>query len=289
MKSSFAVVGCGKLGSALAEQLVNGGYRPEGFSSRTLVSAENVARLTGTGRFETAPWKITASADIVFITTPDDAIGGAFKEIADNNGFKEQAIVLHCSGSLPSTIFSVPESLSVSTGSMHPLQSFASVTKGTNPFSGINIAVEGDSHAVEKAKEVAKDLQANSFTIKTDAKTLYHASAVVASNYFVTLQGMAFKLIEASGISPDEAYNVLGPLIEGTISNIKKAGIANALTGPIVRGDVETVKEHLQEISEKTSEFTHLYKTLGIYTLKLAEERGTLSETVSKQLRDILT
>ena len=289
MKSSFAVIGCGKLGSALAGQLADLGYQPEGFSSRTLASAEHVARMTGADRFEADPWKVTAFADIVFITTPDDAIGRTFKNIAEKNGFKEQAIVLHCSGSLPSTIFSVPESLSVSAGSMHPLQSFAAVTRDVNPFAGINIAVEGDPRAVEKATEIAEDLQANSFTIKTDAKTLYHASAVVASNFFVTLQVMAFKLIEASGIPPDEAYTVLGPLIEGTLSNIEKTGIANALTGPIVRGDVETVNEHIREIAEKASEFTLLYKTLGLYTLKVAEERGALSEAASKQLRDILT
>jgi len=288
MKSSFAVVGCGKLGSALSEQLVSAGYRPEGFSSRTLTSAGKVARLAGIERFGTIPWEITASADIIFITTPDDAIGDTCKEIAGNNGFKEQAIVLHCSGSLPSTILIVPDSLPVSTGSMHPLQSFAAVTKGVNPFSGINIAVEGDSIAVEKAKEIASDLHANSFTIKTDAKTLYHASAVVASNFLVTLQGMAFKLIEAAGISPDDAYSVLGPLIEGTVSNIKKTGITDALTGPIVRGDVETVRTHIQDIDAKTPEFTHLYKTLGMYTLTVAEEKGVLSETVLSQLREIL-
>jgi predicted short-subunit dehydrogenase-like oxidoreductase (DUF2520 family) len=289
MKSSFAVVGCGKLGSALAEHLVNAGYRPEGFSSTTRTSAEKAAGLAGVDRFGTVPWEITASADIVFITTPDDAIGSTCEEIAENNGFMEGAIVLHCSGSLPSTILSVPDSLTVSTGSMHPLQSFATVTKGVNPFSGINIAVEGESIAVEKAKEIAANLHATCFTIKTDAKTLYHASAVVASNYLVTLQGMAFKLIEAAGISPDDAYSVLGPLIEGTISNIKKTGITNALTGPIVRGDVETIKKHIQEIGIKTPEFTRLYKTLGNYTLTVAEERGVLSEAVSKQLREILT
>ena len=100
---------------------------------------------------------------------------------------------------------------------------------------------------------------------------------------------MAFKLIEAAGISPDDAYSVLGPLIEGTVSNIKKAGIADALTGPIVRGDVETVRTHIQSINAKTPEFTHLYKTLGLYTLAVAEERGSLSKTVSKQLREIFT
>ncbi|MBW1893578.1 MAG: DUF2520 domain-containing protein [Deltaproteobacteria bacterium] len=288
-KSSFAVVGCGKLGSALAGQLVKAGYRPEGFASRSRSSAEKAARAANIDRFGTIPWEITVSADIVFITTPDDSISDTCKEIAKNNGFKNNSIVMHCSGSLPSTILSVSESLAVATGSMHPLQSFAAITKGTNPFEGINIAVEGESSAVEKAKEIARNLNANSFTIKTDAKTLYHASAVVASNYLVTLQGMAFKLIEAAGISPDDAFNVLGPLIEGTVSNIKKTGIKDALTGPIVRGDMETVKEHIKEISEKTPELVHLYKILGIYTVKVAEDKGSLSESASRQLRTILT
>jgi len=151
------------------------------------------------------------------------------------------------------------------------------------------MAVEGQPAAVKAAEEIAGRLKAKSFAIKTEAKTLYHASAVVASNYLVTLQGMAFRLLEAAGISAEDAFDVLGPLIEGTVSNIRKNGIANALTGPIVRGDVETVQEHINAMTEQTPALVPLYKLLGRYTVDVADARGSLSRSVSDQLKDLLT
>ena len=104
----------------------------------------------------------------------------------------------------------------------------------------------------------------------------------------MTLLSLAFRLIYAAGISAQSAFNVLKPLIDGTLANIEKVGIPQALTGPIVRGDVGTIEKHVQEISLKVPELLELYKVLGFYTIEIARAKGTLSESAAEQLKKIL-
>jgi len=288
MKPSFAIVGCGKVGTVLGKFLAAAGYRPAGLASKSLSSAEKAAQIIGTDYFNQIPWEITKKADVVFITTPDNAIADTCNSIAENAGFGKDAVVLHCSGVLPSTILSSAKRCGASVGSMHPLQSFASAEIKQNPFQDIIISVEGDAAAVNAAGKIATDLGATCLTIQTEAKTLYHASAAVASNYLVTLLDLALRLIEVSGISGPDAVNVLKPLIEGTLANVERVGVIKALTGPIVRGDVETVEKHIQEIGSKKPELLSLYKTLGFHTIDIASAGGTLSEEVTQKLKNIL-
>lgn len=288
MKPSFAIVGCGKVGSALARFLTAAGYRAAGLASKSLSSAQRVAEMIGTKRFSRVNWEVTKSADIVFITTPDGVIGEACRQIAGNNGLRERSIVLHCSGSLSSEILFPAKECGASIGSMHPLQSFVSVEIWNNPFQGIIISVEGEPQAVDAARKIAADLGATFMEIKTEAKTLYHASAVVASNYLVTLLDLAFRLIEPAGVSKTDALKLLKPLIGGTLSNIEKVGIPEALTGPIERGDAEVLERHMAEIASKVPELMTIYKALSLYTIGVARKKGTLSESRAQMLKGVL-
>ncbi len=284
MKPSFAIVGCGKVGLNLTRFLIQAGYPASGFASRSMDSAKKAGEIARSDNLSTEAHSVTINADIVFITTPDGIIEETCNQIAANNGFKKDSIIFHCSGSLPSTILGAAEKNGAITGSIHPLQSFATTDSDKNPFEGIIAAVEGQKNAVETGMSIAGDLKARGFKIQTDAKTMYHASAVVASNFLVTLVEFAYDLLEVSGIDKKDAYAVLGPLIEGTLSNIKKAGPVEALTGPVVRGDIATVTEHLKELRDKTPDLAALYKILGLHTVNIAKKRGTLNAETENSL-----
>ena len=277
MKPSFSIVGCGRLGTSLAKALVDAGYRISGLASRSLSSAQRAAELSGGKKAGTDPLAVTRDTDMIFITTPDGLIREVCDSMAAAGAFSPGQMVFHCSGSLPSTVLESASAMGALTASIHPLQSFAAVETDRNPFKGIIVAVEGDDVAVQAGLEMAGTLGAKGLKIKTQAKTMYHASAVVASNFLVTLVDFAYELLEVAGIDSSDAYSVLGPLIEGTLSNIKGAGTVNALTGPVVRGDVGTVSDHLREIREKTPHLAGLYTVLGRHTLEIAKKRGTLS------------
>ena len=284
IKPGFAVVGCGKVGTALTTFLLKKGYRPVGFASRTLASARRLATLANKDRFSESPWQITANAQIIFITTPDSAIEATCNSIAQHQGFPAGAIVLHCSGALSSDILKSAADAGAFVGSMHPLQSFASIEIRENPFLQVIISVEGNSRAVEASRTMSEDLGAVCMQIQTRAKMLYHAAAVVASNYLVTLMDLVFSLAEPAGIARSEALKAMAPLIHGTLANIEKVGIPEALTGPIARGDSQIVARHLEQIQDQAPGLLDLYKTLGRHTVPIALAKKSLSPQAALEL-----
>jgi predicted short-subunit dehydrogenase-like oxidoreductase (DUF2520 family) len=287
-KQEFCIIGCGRLGISLAVFLSGQGYIAKGFSSKTIESVEKAIRFTGASMAYDKPWKAAQAAKIVFITTPDTLIEPVCKKIAAEGGFNTQSVVFHLSGALSSDILASAKKAGAVTGSIHPLQAFTPYEEGQkSPFTGINMSVEGDEKAVVLGKEIVNALSAHSFTIPTKAKTLYHASAVVASNYLVTVENFALKLLQQAGLSEDSAYEILEPLIMGSLNNIKKRGSINALTGPVARGDYEIVARHLNDIQQKLPQFSALYKLLGHYTLDIAKQRGELEEDTLQRLADL--
>jgi predicted short-subunit dehydrogenase-like oxidoreductase (DUF2520 family) len=289
MKPSFAIVGCGKVGMALGIFLTRAGYNPAGFASKSLSTARHLADIVSSDHISDIPWHVTRSADVVFITTPDSAVAETCSLISQNAGFADQAIVLHCSGALSSSVLSSAKTCNAWTGSMHPLQSFASADYRSNPFEGIIVSIEGEDPAVKIAKTIAADLGGTAVTLLTEAKTLYHASAVAASNYLVTLIDFAVQLIQEAGIDRKDAFSLLKPLIEGTLSNIEKVGVRKALTGPIARGDVKTVQKHMEDIGSKRPDLLALYKLLGFYTVDIAAEENAVPVSVLQELKRITT
>ena len=278
MKPDIAIIGCGKVGTSLAFFLSKAGYRISALFSKTRASAEKTAGLVNGPDPGESSWAAAQAADIILITTPDDVIADVCQTIADHNGFRENTTVLHCSGALPSTILASAKAVGALTGSMHPLQSFAAARTDINPFKGINMAVEGDGQALALATQLAKDLGAQAHTIKTEGKTLYHAAAVVASNYLVTILDLSLKMLKAAGINEADGFTILKPLIDGTLNNIEKVGIPEALTGPIARGDLDTVAAHIEHIVAQVPELKPLYCGLGVDTTAIARAKGSIDD-----------
>ncbi len=289
MTISVAVIGGGKLGTALGRQLAAAGYRITGVCCRTMESARRAAAVINTDKAVTVPWEITPEARLVLLTTPDGEIAATYRAIADHDGFSPDAIVLHCSGAHPSTILKATNDSGLAKGSFHPLQSFAAA-KNTddNPFRGINAAIEGDARALIMAGQLGDALGVTCFTIRTEAKAMYHAAAAVALNYLVTLVDIALSLLASAGINRRQAITILSPLLEGTLTNIKTVGIPEALTGPIARGDIATIADHLDAIGTHKPDLLAVYSRLGLHTIPLAVNRGSLATAQAEALKRLL-
>jgi predicted short-subunit dehydrogenase-like oxidoreductase (DUF2520 family) len=288
IKPTVAIVGCGTVGTAIGKLLRNIDYRIYGVATSNLETARRAAGVTGSERFSDCPWEVTRGADVVFITTPDDLIESTCMSISKHRGFDKNAVVVHCSGALSSDILSSARDCGAAVATLHPLQSFASVEQAVSLVPGSFCTIEGDSGALPIVRQMIEDLGGILLEITAEKKTLYHAAAVAASNYLVTLMHLALELNEAAGLPSDTSLNALLPLIRGTLSNIGTKGIPGGLTGPIARGDVATVSAHLKAIEKDAPELLLLYRCLGLYTVDLAKAKGTLNKEAGDKLVALL-
>ena len=247
----YAVVGCGRIGITWARHLAAVGGVPVGFTSRRHASAQAAAEAAGGGRILASLGAPLGDADLVLITTPDGQIETVGRELADAGVLASGSVVLHCSGALGADILAALRKGGSFIGSLHPLQSFAAPALDYNPFEGIVMAGEGDPPAVALAEKLAVQLKSRFIRLPVGTKTLYHAAAVVASNYLVALMGGAIQMLAECGLENREAFGVLEPLVRGTLDNIGRLGIPDALTGPIARGDGETVERHCRALAER--------------------------------------
>lgn len=289
IKPRVAIAGCGIVGTAMGKLLSDAGYPISGVATSNIETARRAAEATGSERFSDSPWEVTQGADVVFITTPDDLIESTCMRVSEQRGFEKNAVVIHCSGALSSDILSSARGCEALVATLHPLQSFASVDQAINLVPGSFCTIEGDTGALPIVRQIVGDLGGIILEITAEKKRLYHAAAVAASNYLVTLVHLALELNKAAGLPRDTSFDAIDPLIRGTLSNISAKGIPGALTGPIARGDVETVSAHLEAIEKDAPVLLSLYKCLGLYTVDLARAKGTLSRDAADRLVALLS
>ncbi|RTZ93763.1 MAG: DUF2520 domain-containing protein [Deltaproteobacteria bacterium] len=289
MSGKIVIVGAGKVGTALAVLLQKAGHSVTGIASRTLESAQKAAdRLSPIPRAADSAVELTPGADIILITTRDDVIREVCEAIARSGGFRAGQVALHVSGSLPSSILSAARDEGCFIGSMHPLQSFADVDVAIKTLAGSYFCLEGDGEAVDVARGLAMALDGQVMTIRTEDKPVYHAAAVIASNFFVSIIDMSLRFYEAIGIDREKGLAALMPLIEGSLNNIRELGPVKALTGPIARGDAGVVASHLKAISSLTPEDAPAYKALARLNVGVGLAKGTLKEDAAREILDLL-
>ncbi len=288
-ENRIVIVGAGVVGTALAYLLKEKGYPVVGIASRREESAQRAASLLGGEvRTTTAPEEIVPKADLVFITTSDIAIQQVCEEIASKEGFRPGQIVVHTSGALPSTILRKAKEKGALIASMHPLQSFADAEEAVKIIPSSIFCLEGDRETIPRLMELVKTLGGKPLPIETRQKPLYHAAAVVASNFLVTLSYLSYKFFEAIEITQDDAAQALLPLIKGTVNNIEQLGPIKALTGPIARGDVNVIKGHLEALKGLDPRFIDIYRSISRLTVEIGIKKGTLSPEGAEEILRIL-
>ncbi|MEW8958593.1 MAG: Rossmann-like and DUF2520 domain-containing protein [Moorella sp. (in: firmicutes)] len=281
------IVGAGAVGTGMGILLQQRGYEIVGVASRTSASAGRAAARLNCPVFE-RPEELARQAEVVFITTNDQAIGPVTEAIAAHGGFHPGQTVIHMSGSLSSGILEPARRAGALALSLHPLQSCADAERAVANLPGSIFSLEGDEGALPLGKRLVADLGGEYIVISAAAKPLYHAAACVASNYLVSLIDLSLRLIEAAGVEPALAGRALMPLIKGTLANIEAMGIPRALTGPIARGDLETIRDHLKAMGDVPAEVEELYCALGRYTAGLAVRKGTIDAGLRDRLYRML-
>lgn len=278
----IAVIGAGKVATVLSSLLAAKGYRITEVMSRTSSSAERLAAKLG-ARVVYDPADLTAK--IILIAVSDRAIRTVANRLAIPS--LRGRILLHTSGASDASILAAAREAGLHIGSIHPLFSFARVDHTAEELGGISYAIDGDRSACDAATEIAHALGGKPFTVPAEMRALYHAGAVCASNYLVTLLLTAAHWLTLCGLCEKDALQALLPLAQGTLENLACIG-NHALTGPIARNDTITVDNHLHILGAKADDQLDFYRQLGIMTADIAYQNGRLSADARAELHQLL-
>lgn len=266
----IAIIGGGRMGRGLALALAEAGERVELAPGRELGAGEAAS--------------VVGAADTIILAVPDDAISGVAARLAAAAAISASQVVLHLSGLHDRGALAPLEGTSAALGSLHPLQTVPTAAVAAERWRGAFAALEGDDRALVEGERLCRLLGLKAFRLPAGAKPAYHAGAVIASNYAVTLSALASQVAATAGVAPSVAARIYLPLLRGVLDNLERLPPAEALTGPIARGDVATVRAHLGALS---GEARRLYAVLGEATLALALETG-LDRGRAGELRALL-
>jgi predicted short-subunit dehydrogenase-like oxidoreductase (DUF2520 family) len=281
-RGTVGIVGPGRLGSALAINLARAGYaiaflvgRP-----RKRVSSDTEKLAPRVGAKILTLEEAGSEAGLVWITVPDDTIGDVAAKLAAAGEWRGR-MVFHSSGALTSEVLAPLRAKGARVASVHPGMTF--VRKTTPTMEGVPFGVEGDAEAVRVARRVVRDLGGTVFAIKKRNKVLYHAFDAFASPMVIALMSSLEQVGRAAGIKRSKLRSMAGPLLRQTIDNYLEHGAAAALSGPLARGDVATVRRHLSAL-RKVPEAREAYLSLLRVAVKSlpVKNRGELKKHLKR-------
>jgi predicted short-subunit dehydrogenase-like oxidoreductase (DUF2520 family) len=240
--------------------------------NRSLHSAQEAAAFIGAGR-AVAGYAELRRADIYLIGSPDDHIASCCAALAAGGQLSSTSVVFHCSGALNASVLDAAAQCGAAVASIHPIRSFARPEQLVHEFTGTWCGTEGDQRAVDLLTQGFTAIGANLVAIDSEKKILYHAAAVFASNYLVTLLDVAQQAYVEAGVAPETALKLMEPLVRETTDNVFVLGPPAALTGPAARGDMATVERQRNAVADWKQTYGKLYGDLAASAVELAARR----------------
>jgi len=271
----FTIIGTGRLGASLAMRLHNKGYVIRSLYNRSLATCERIAGLTETEIFGTFPATPTDLGDVVFLCLPDDQIASFAKKMGP---LKKSVAWVHTSGATPAEVLKPLSTDGSGIASMHPVQTFTIKNRET-AFNQCFVTLQGDPDLCGKLKKVVEAIGARPLLVDRRQKTAIHLAAVFVCNYMAPLFYASQELLKDNGVDV-RSRDLFGPMVRQTVEALLNHPPAEVLTGPVVRGDVGTIDQHL-DILKDSPKWDALYRQLGKATLSLArkiEERDSSSD-----------
>lgn len=256
---NIGVIGPGRVGTGLARLLADRGYTVRSVSGKSREHAKVLAAALPQCE-ATSPQAVADTCDLVFITTPDNVIAS----VAETLEWRREQGVVHCSGALSAAALAAVERHSALPGAFHPLQTLPDAQAAFANLPGSFIGIEAEEPLLTQLKEIATSLECTWGYVPAVARPAYHAAAVLVSNYTVALAHAGVELWQAIGKSEREGLEALVPLLQGTVHNLRRLGPADALTGPMARGDWATVQHNLTAIRKAAPQQAFPYAAMAL-------------------------
>lgn len=277
------IIGAGHLGKTIGYLLAKHPLiRIGAICNTSKISSEAAIQFIGKGSYCASISELPA-ADITLIATPDDLIATTCAQLSQNPLLKPDSIVMHCSGSLTSDTLNTAAEKGCLVASIHPMRSFAKPEISVEQYKGTYCAMEGDKKAIPILKTLFEEIGSVTYEIDKQKKASYHAAGVFSSNYLVTLAHQALTCMKEAGVEQDIAMRIITNLMHGSVSNLSSTlSPEQSLTGPIQRGDIATIKKHIEAFQDQNQKA--LYASLGKATLAITKHDEATKDKIKAAL-----
>ncbi len=272
MFTTISFIGAGKVSSALGAYFTSKEFKINGYYSRSFESAQHAAEYTKSTAYSKLEILLRDS-NMIWITTPDDQIEQVVKQILSLSvPDVNSKTILHASGAHSLDVLEPLSLAGYNIAAAHPLMAFNNAESAVRRMPEVWFAIEDMPQSIISLEKFFAKCGNRTFRLEPGSKTLYHAAACMLSNYMVTLLDASYRMFEHVGLNEEETQAATTPLLESVIENLRDKSTAEALTGPIKRGDLETVDMHLASMTKEMPEVLQLYKQLGRQTMQMIED-----------------
>jgi len=281
-KIRIGIAGTGRVAQALGRLLHQRGHLITAIAGRDLRRTSEAAAFIGMNVRSVSLPDLPRAASHVIVAVPDDALPLVARTLAGSEA--PIRVALHTCGSRgPEALAGLAErgasygalrSYGASLGTLHPLQTISTREQGAADLPGSYFGITASGEALEWALEICGALDGHPLVIAPERRPLYHAAAVMASNYIVAMIDAAAMLMERAGVAADQALPALAPLIEASVRNSLNSGPVQALTGPIERGDEQTIASHVRALGDAPESVRNLYRSAGLHAANIARRKS---------------
>ena len=260
-KERFVIIGGGRVGGVLAYHLQTAGFGVTGIVETSEQRRRRLQTLfPQIPLSQNLPSEWIPACDCLLICVPDDAIPALVQQLQAHRTFWKHHILAHTSGVLPASILQPLKTAFVYLASVHPIFSFSTRPPSQHSLGGVYFDLEGDREAVAWFRSVITRLGGRCLTVTARQKKAIHLASVFYSNFLVGLVEGAQQILKQAGLSPPFHLEPFLPLVQATLENLSTLPPIEALTGPLKRGDVSTVRAHLEWLRQ------HLPSWFPVYT-----------------------
>jgi predicted short-subunit dehydrogenase-like oxidoreductase (DUF2520 family) len=281
-KPKLGIVGAGRVGTGLALSFARGGYKVVAVASRGAASARRLARRIPGSRC-VSPQEVADTADIAFLSVPDDAI----ETVASSLRWRAGSACVHCSGAGDLDLLAKAAADGARIGGFHPLRMFGEPGRSFE-VRGCAVAIAGSGAIAGELARLARAIGARPLRLPEGGRALYHIGANFSGAFVVALIAETVALWTRLGIAEKDALAALLPLLHGSADNVEKLGLAGALGSVIARGDVGVIRRHLAALATDAPGSLDLYRLLSLRTVPLAIAKGTLGPATAKEIQTLL-
>ncbi|HEX7949243.1 MAG TPA: DUF2520 domain-containing protein [Candidatus Limnocylindrales bacterium] len=277
----IGIVGAGAVGTALGLALARAGWPVAAVASRDAGRRERFRALVPGARGFAEATALLDEVELILLAVPDDALPALAAELRMYSG---QAMI-HTSGALGAEVLQAARAAGTQVGGFHPLVAFADTERAVAALHGATVAIEGDDELTGLLARMAEAIGATAVRLAPGSKAAYHAAAMLSAGGFVALLDEIAELGRVAGLDEAGALAIYGGLVEQTLGNARALGIRRALTGPMIRGDVGTIRRHLEVLAHEAPDVLPLYRAVAEREVAIAESRGVLTPEAAADIR----